>query len=247
MSKRSTDIRLPLIVTPVHECGYLSERSARTAFVDPSAPKNPELLSLLSGHGFRRSGAQIYRPLCPQCQACVALRIPVREFRPRRQQRRVWRHNQDLEVIEQDDRFREEHYHLYRRYVAMRHPGGSMDGATTGEYHSFLRGTWAETVFFEIRLGPRLLAVAVSDRLLDALSAVYTFYDPEFEARSLGTYCILWQIEAARRAGHEWLYLGYWIAECRKMRYKEHFRPHERFIHGAWVRSGERGGSTRES
>ena len=112
-----------------------------------------------------------------------------------------------------------------------------MDGATPEEYQGFLEGIWSKTVFFEFRLGARLLAIAVSDRLCDALSAVYTFYDPDFEARSLGTHCILWQIEAARRAGHEWFYLGYWIAESRKMRYKERFRPHERFIDGAWVRA----------
>ena len=99
MSGRSVSFRLPLFVTPAHECGYLPERSARSAFVDPSAPKSPELLSILSRHGFRRSGAHIYRPECPQCRACVALRIPVHEFRRRRCQRRVWRHNQDLRVV----------------------------------------------------------------------------------------------------------------------------------------------------
>ena len=247
MSGRPVSFRLPLFVTPAHECGYLPERSARSAFVDPSAPKSPELLSILSRHGFRRSGAHIYRPECPQCRACVALRVPVHEFRRRRCQRRVWRHNQDLRVVECDDRYREEHYRLYRRYISERHPGGNMDGATPEDYRSFLGGVWSETVFFEFRLGPHLLAIAVSDRLSDALSAVYTFYDPDFEGRSLGTYCILWQIEAAKHAGHEWLYLGYWIEECRKMRYKEDFRPHERYIDGAWTRFGAAPGEMRKS
>lgn len=111
-----------------------------------------------------------------------------------------------------------------------------MDGATPEEYRSFLCGGWAETHFVEFHHGAQLIAVAVSDRLPDAHSAVYTFYDPAFESRSLGTYCILWQIEAAHRAGHEWLYLGYWIAECAKMRYKERFLPQERLIGGGWVR-----------
>ena len=242
MSEPPESVRLPLFVTPGHECGYLSERVASTAFVDPSIPKSPQLMSLLSQHGFRRSGEHIYRPVCRGCQACVALRIPVREFRPRRNQRRVWRRNQDLRVVDCDDRFRTEHYHLYRRYVAARHPGGSMDGATPQNYLTFLRGGWAETVFVEFHYGAHLLAVAVSDRLLDAHSAVYTFYDPDFESRSLGTHCILWQIDAARRAGHEWLYLGYWIAECAKMQYKERFLPQERLIGGDWVRCGNRAG-----
>ena len=239
MSESPASIRLPLLVTPAHECGYLSERIASTAFVGPSVPKSPRLLGVLSEHGFRRSGEHIYRPVCRECQACVALRVPVHEFRPRRNQRRVWRRNQDLRVVVRDDRFRNEHYRLYRRYVSSRHGGGSMDGATPGEYRSFFCGGWAETVFVEFHHGARLIAVAVSDRLPEAHSAVYTFYDPAFESRSLGTYSILWQIEAARRAGHEWLYLGYWISECAKMRYKERFLPQERLIGGDWIRCGD--------
>ena len=236
VSEASASIRLPLLVTPAHECGYLSERIASTAYVGPSIAKSPRLLGILTQHGFRRSGEHIYRPVCRECQACVALRVPVHEFRPRRIQRRIWRRNQDLRVVARDDRYRSDHYQLYRRYMSARHRGGSMDGATPEEYRSFFRGAWAETLFVEFHHGAQLIAVAVSDRLPDAHSAVYTFYDPDFESRSLGTYCILWQIEAARRAGHEWLYLGYWIAECDKMRYKERFLPQERLIGGDWIR-----------
>ena len=238
MSVSSTSIRVPLLVTPGHECGYLPERTATTAFVGPSIPKNPRLLRLLAEHGFRRSGEHIYRPVCRECRACVALRVPVHEFRPRRIQKRVWRRNRDLQIADCDDRFRNEHYRLYRRYVSKRHPGGSMDDATPGEYESFLCAGWADTAFVEFRHAGELLAVAVSDRLSDAHSAVYTFYDPAFESRSLGTFCILWQIEAARRAGCRWLYLGYWIAECAKMSYKERFLPQERLIGNDWVRCG---------
>ena len=245
MIESSRSVSLPLLVTPAHACGYLPEQAARSAFVPPSVPKSPQLLGVLTRHGFRRSGEHIYRPVCGECRACVALRVPVHEFRPRRSQRRVWRRNRDLRVVERDDCFRTEHYRLYRRYVAARHPGGSMDDATPLQYRSFLRSEWADTVFVEFRRDARLLAVAVSDHLPDAHSAVYTFYDPDFESRSLGTYCILWQIERACRAGHDWLYLGYWIAECGKMRYKERFLPQERLIDRAWVPFGHRAGGGR--
>ena len=51
------------------------------------------------------------------------------------------------------------------------------------------------------------------DTLADGLSAVYTFYDTRQGRRSLGVYAVLWQIEAARRQGKKWLYLGYWIED----------------------------------
>ena len=241
MSRSPASVRVPLLVTPAHECGYLPRRSARTTFVSPSVTKSSGLLGALSEHGFRRSGEHIYRPLCRECRACIAVRVPVREFRPRRIQRRVWRRNQDLRVIERDASYREEHYRLYRRYVATRHRGGSMDNATPSDYLGFLRASWADCVLYEFRRDRHLVAVAASDRLPGALSAVYTFYDPEHDSRSLGIYCILWQIEAARRRGREWLYLGYWIEGCDKMRYKQHFLPQERLIEGRWVRFARRG------
>lgn len=240
MSRPVIPAWLPVVRTPAHACAYLPERTAHTVFVAPSVPKSPALLGVLSAQGFRRSGEHIYRPGCQGCQACIPVRVPVNEFRPRRSQRRVWRRNRDLRVVERDDRFRVEHYRLYRRYLRGRHPGGSMENQSPREYLEFLGNRWGKAVFFEFREDLRLLAVAVADRLPGALSAVYSFYDPDFETRSLGTYCILWEIEAARRSGHEWLYLGYWVADCRKMRYKERYLPHERLIDGTWIRCGHR-------
>ena len=76
--------------------------------------------------------------------------------------------------------------------------------------------------------------MAVSDRLAQGLSAVYTFFDPVHSARGLGTYAVLWQIEQARRLGLDYLYLGYWIAENAKMSYKIQFRPVEGLVDGEW-------------
>ena len=82
-----------------------------------------------------------------------------------------------------------------------------------------------------------LCAVAVTDVIPGALSAVYTFYDPALEAHSLGTLAILRQIEWARRDGYAHLYLGYWIDGQRKMDYKRRFSPLERFDGRGWVRA----------
>ena len=234
MTAQAARDRLLLYTTPAHECSYVDEREAVTLFADPDHPKDPALQGLLSEHGFRRSGQHLYRPRCPGCQACEAVRIPVAGFRPSRSQRRTWRRNRDLAVTVEPQRFDDEHYELYARYVTGRHPGGGMDDPTPDKYRDFLLCPWSDTRLVEFRLDGELLAVAVSDRLPQALSAVYTFYEPEIPERGLGTFAVLWQIEAALRAGLGWLYLGFAIDGCRKMDYKRRFRPQERLRDGRW-------------
>ena len=78
------------------------------------------------------------------------------------------------------------------------------------------------------------MGLAAVDLLDEGLSAIYTVFDPAYEHRSLGTFAILWQVEEAKRQGLPHLYLGYWIAECRKMNYKTRFRPIEALKDGHW-------------
>lgn len=234
MNQASEARRLWLFATGTHECAYLPERTARTLFVDPHTPLHNDDYSQLIRRGMRRSGPYVYTPGCPACTACQSLRIPVHEFAPRRRQRRCWRHNTDLTARILPPQYREDHFALYRRYLQARHPGGGMDDHDPDSYMEFLVAPWSDTRFVEWRLGPELLAVAVIDRVADGLSAVYTFFDPEAKRRGLGTYAILWQIDAARRWGLDYLYLGYWIAECSSMRYKADFRPCEVYRDGDW-------------
>ena len=226
--------KLLLFATPAHACSYLPEHDATTLFVDPDYPKDAGIYTLLSQNGFRRSGEHVYRPNCRQCEACVPVRVPVARFHPSRSQRRTLRANRDLDVSACAGRFDREHFDLYCRYQKGRHEGGGMDNPTPKQYREFLLSSWADTLLYEFRHGRRLLAIAVMDRLADGLSAVYTFFEPELAKRSLGTFCILWEIEQARRLGLDWLYLGYWIAESRKMAYKQEFLPQERFLDGRW-------------
>ncbi|HEC16183.1 MAG TPA: arginyltransferase, partial [Sedimenticola sp.] len=51
---------------------------------------------------------------------------------------------------------------------------------------------------------------------------------------SPGVLAILWQIQAARRLGLPWLYLGYWVPGCKKMSYKAQYRPLQLFSQGQW-------------
>ncbi len=228
--------QIAIYATQPHDCPYLAERTARTAFIDPRAPLSPAVYDALLAQGLRRSGSHVYRPICPACSACRSLRIPVARFHPRRRHRRSWRRNSDVAVTGVPARFDPGHYRLFQRYVRARHPNGGMDETSAEDYRRFLFADWCDTELLEFRLNGELLAVAVTDRTPTALSAAYTFFEPTADHRSLGTLAILTQMERARTLGRHWLYLGYWIAECASMRYKAEFTPHEVFTpDGQWT------------
>ncbi|MCK5365357.1 MAG: arginyltransferase, partial [Gammaproteobacteria bacterium] len=180
MTVRVEPERLLLFATPAHDCSYLPGNDATTLFVDPEFPKDSGVYTLLSRNGFRRSGEHVYRPNCQDCRACVPVRLPVEKFSPRRSQRRAVRDNRDLRMLPRQSEFCEEHFLLYSRYLGARHAHGGMDNPTRQQYREFLLSSWADTLLYEFRLAGHLVAVAVTDHLADGLSAVYTFFDPDF-------------------------------------------------------------------
>ena len=228
---------LAFFITTPHPCSYLEEKEAVTLFADPDVSINTQQYSKLITYGFRRSGTHIYRPRCPQCVACVPIRIPVNDFKPNRSQRRVLNLNTDIEIIPVAAEFSQEHFELYQRYIETRHPGGGMDNPEPDKYSEFLISPWIDSTFYEFRLNSTLVAVAISDHLADGLSAVYTFFHPDYANRSLGTFSILKEIEETKNQNLPYLYLGYWIQECDKMSYKSNFRPYEALSGSQWVKN----------
>lgn len=223
-------------ITPAHPCSYLPGREAHTLFLDPRETITPHTYQLLTEQGFRRSGGHLYRPHCRACEACIPARVPVAAFAPRRSQRRILARNADLRVESRRGRFSAESYELYARYIAGRHRDGDMYPPSEDQFRSFLLSQWSETHFVCSYLEDRLVAVAVTDQQRQGLSAVYSFFDPALNRRSLGVWCVLQQIELARALGLPYLYLGYWIRDCDKMRYKTEYRPVELFVNGRWIR-----------
>ena len=227
--------RVRLFQTLPHACGYYAERTAQNLVIDPAAPRLDQLYGPALERGFRRAGGHLYYPNCPQCRACTPCRIDVEDFTPDRAQRRCLKRNADLEVVECMAGYNAERHGLYERYLRTRHSGGGMDEADASDFRRFLTAPWSPTLFLEFRQGTRLLAVAVTDVCLNGLSAVYTFFDPDESARSLGTYAILQQVQLARRRGLPWLYLGFWIEGHAKMDYKRRFRPLQVRTREGWV------------
>ena len=224
--------------TGTHACGYWADREARDLVLDPRDPRLPQLYPMALDWGFRRSGDIVYRPSCVGCQACVAVRVPVASFRPDRSQRRCLKRNADVDARIVAPLRTAEHLALYRKYLTTRHRGGGMDDHGAPEFEQFLIGSWNQGRFLELREhgSHRLLAVAVTDLVDGALSAVYTFYDPDEAERGLGTLAVLKQLEWAARDGRAHLYLGYWIAGHAKMDYKRRFQPLEGFNGRGWAR-----------
>jgi arginine-tRNA-protein transferase len=141
-----------------------------------------------------------------------------------------------LTVVRRELAYDPEHYSLYLRYQRHRHPGGGMDQDSREQYQHFLLHSNVATDLFEFREDGVLRMVSLVDRLHDGLSSVYTFFDPAGPSASYGTYNVLWQIDRCRLLGLPYLYLGYWIAESRKMAYKASFRPIEGLTEGVWKR-----------
>lgn len=222
-------------ITPEHPCSYLDSRQATTLFLDPEETVTPQLYQLLSDNGFRRSGRHLYRPHCADCRACMASRVPVAAFRPRRRHRRVLQANQDLETRIEPARFDARHYALFARYIAGRHSDGEMFPPSEEQYQSFLMGSWADTQFVCSYLRNELVAVAVTDRQQDGLSAIYTYFEPDLPKRSLGVHSVLTQIDWCKSLQLSYLYLGYWIRESDKMAYKATYRPIEVMTANGWV------------
>src|SRR5262249_42398668 len=86
------------------------------------------------------------------------------------------------------------------------------------------------------RAAGELVAIALTDVLGDGLSMVYSFFEPDEAARSLGTYMVLDHIARARTMGLAYVYLGYWVRGSRKMDCKTGFRPREGLMPDGWTR-----------
>ncbi|HEX5756059.1 MAG TPA: arginyltransferase [Arenimonas sp.] len=230
-----TQSGIRLFQTLEHRCGYYPERQARDLILDPDDPRLQALYGEALARGYRRSGGHVYRPHCRSCQACVPVRIPVQRFVPDRSQRRCLKRNHDLDLVVAPAKRSDEHFDLFRRYLRARHAGGGMDDASEDNFDAFLSCPWSPTVFLELRRQGELLAVAVTDVVPGALSAVYTFFDPDQRERGLGSLAILQQIAWAQAQRRHHLYLGFWIAGHPKMDYKQRYQPLQRLDGEFWV------------
>lgn len=215
------------------------ERKLFTALQGDTAGK---LNDALSKQGFRRSQNVLYRPSCADCAACMSARIKVADFTPSKSQKRVIKRNAHLSRRARSPWATEEQYALFRDYLDSRHAAGGMADMDMFEFAAMVEETPIKTRLIEYtsdRTQSELQAVGLTDVLEDGLSMVYSFFQPDLDRDSLGTYIILDHIAIARELGLPYVYLGYWVPGSPKMGYKAKFKGIEVFRGGTWSPIGD--------
>jgi leucyl-tRNA---protein transferase len=228
-------------------CPYLPGQTERKVFTHLVGRRARDLNDVLTQGGFRRSQTIAYRPACEACRACVSVRVVVDDFKPSRNMRRVAAANGDLVGEMRANKPTSEHYALFRGYLDARHGEGGMADMTVLDFAMMVEDSHVKTTVIEYRRrGPdsamsgrgegALLALSLTDVLADGLSMVYSFFEPEEDNRSLGTFMILDHIARAKAYGLKYLYLGYWVQGSQKMDYKGRFTPQQRLMPEGWTR-----------
>lgn len=221
--------------TPAMRCPYLPDRQERLVFAHLRGEQADSLHNVLAQAGFRRSHNIVYRPDCDHCTACVPVRVQAARFTPDRRFRRVLARNANVQAVALPPLASPEHFRHFATYQASRHQDGSMAQMDFEEYRAMVEDTPVESLMIEYRdPDMSLFGVALTDRLQDGLSMVYSFFSPDRAERSPGTFMILDHIQRARELGLPYVYLGYWIEDCNKMSYKRRFRPIELLTKTGW-------------
>ena len=224
-------------VTAPQPCPYLDGRMERKLFTALQGENAEKLNNGLSKQGFRRSQNVLYRPACAECSACFSARINVANFAPSRSQRRVSKRNAHLVRNASSPWATEDQFALFRTYLDSRHADGGMADMDIFEFAAMIEETPIRSRVIEYNDPPGetpLAATCLTDVLDDGLSMVYSFFDPDLERQSLGTYLILDHIEIAREASLPYVYLGYWVPGSPKMGYKAKFSGLEIYRGGVW-------------
>mgnify|MGYP001997625435 FL=1 len=214
-------------------CPYIRGQTEQRIAVDIS--NDPQCHDGLAVAGFRRVENWVYRPACPQCDACLPWRVNVASFNPGRNMSRIIKKNRDLTRHIASPTPSDDHYRLFKTYVTSRHDDGQMAQMNQYDFTSMISNSPIETVLISYNdTENNLVGAILCDLQSDGLSAVYSFFEPGLARRSLGTFMVLDLLSIAKESDLDWLYLGYFVEGSRKMEYKSRFRPAEVFKGGQW-------------
>ena len=225
---------LNLRITRSHECAYLENRAEQRLAADIS--EAPHLHDQLAESGFRRVENWVYRPVCSSCNACIPIRVNAQKFSMSKNIKRIITKNRHIQKCHLDNNADEEAYELFKNYLNSRHNDGQMATMSFSEFHSMIHNSPIDTFMIKYRDGnDELIACILMDSQRDGLSAVYSFFNPNQEKQSIGTFLILDSILLTRELSKKWLYLGYLVKNSPKMAYKARFKPYQLYVNGKWM------------
>ena len=218
-----------------HPCPYLDEQISLMPLCYPSRTLRGEELDEVLTQGKRRSGYFFYHTQCPNCSACEPTRLHVPTFQLNATRRRIERKG-DAALTEhfgapKIDQQRLALFNRHRHERRLNREDGEYD---VEDLKGFLVNTSCPTIELSFWIGNQLAAVSIVDCGEIALSAVYTYFDPDFSNLSLGTYAIIRQWRWAQRTNRQWLYLGMYVAENKHLNYKGLFVPQQRYQKMDW-------------
>ncbi len=234
-------------ITESSPCPYIEGKVERKIFTHLVGSDALKLHDVLANGGFRRSQNIAYRPSCEDCHSCVSVRVPVDKFIWKKRFLRVLKRNKHLSSHTMPAVTTSEQFSLFSDYVSSRHGDGGMADMTVLDFSAMVEESSVNTNLIEYRHQPEislahpqpqkgpLAGVALTDRLRDGLSMIYSCFDPALSSQSLGTYMILDHIQKTQKMGLPYLYLGYWVNGSQKMSYKANFLPQERLGEDGWV------------
>ncbi len=220
-------------LTQAHQCNYLSNQQERLAVVMDHQWHSQSGYEILLTSGFRRSGETIYIPKCEHCTACQSLRVDCLNFSPSKSQKRLSKQIQHFTFVLKNT-LDSNWFELYENYISTRHRSGSMYPANKEQFLTFTDNQWLAPKYLHIYEHNTLIAIAITDVVDNAMSALYTFFDTT-NPLSMGTAAILLQIKIAQQLDIRWLYLGFQIDECAAMSYKVRYKPNQKLVNGEWL------------
>jgi len=210
-------------------CSYLDGYTQKTHYKiiqDCSVEQCEALIQ----RGWRRFGHMFFRPICIGCSACESFKIDVSNFEFSKSQRRILRKNEATKIVIQKPEMTLKHLELFEKYHLHMKDKRDWNHETTSPRHyytSFVygHGDFGYEVLYYIE--DELVGVDLIDILPSGISSIYFYYDPCYEKYSLGTYSMLQQIQMAKDAKLDWIYLGYYVKGCQSLEYKSRYTPYD--------------------
>ncbi len=211
------------------ECSYFENEISDIRYKYMSECSPQEYLNMLE-HGWRRFGKMHFVPECKTCTKCISIRIDVKNYKFSKSDKRILNKNKDTNLYIQPPTISQDHLTLYDKYhyTMQEKKGWAYEPISPVDYQrSYIEGKADFAKEFLYVKDDKLIGVALTDILPEAISSIYCYYDHDYEKLSIGRFSVLAQIKVAKELNIPYIYLGYWIQNHLSMGYKLRYQPFE--------------------